>query len=104
MVTKVKGSVFDEPTIPVPPAFISGSGASAGGTLASGETTTRTLTVIGAALGDFVAASLSVNPTALTITAGVIAVDTVTVVITNQTTAPIVLAVGDVYVSIQKRV
>lgn len=103
MVTKVRGSVFDEPTIPDPPTFLSGSGASSGATLAAGSTTTRTITVTGAILGDFALASFSVDVGALSVSANVTAANTVTVVIANNTSGGITFSVGTVYASVQQR-
>jgi hypothetical protein len=103
MVTKVKGSVFDEPTIPTPPDFLSGSGASSGATLAAGSTTTRTITVTGAVLGDYATASFSVDMGALSISANITAANTATVVIANNTSGGITFSAGTVYVSAQQR-
>lgn len=103
MVTKVRGSVIDMPTVPDVPTFLSGSGASAGATLASGSTTTRTITVTGALLGDFVQASFSVDMGAISIDAKVTAADTVTVVLANNTAGGITFSSGTVYASVQQR-
>ena len=103
MVTKVKGSVFDEPTIPTPPDFLAGSGASSGATLGAGVTTTRTITVTGAVLGDYAIASFSVDMGALSISANITAANTATVVIANNTSGGITFSAGTVYVSAQQR-
>lgn len=104
MVTKVRGSVIDMPVVPTVPTFLSGSGASSGTTLGAGLTTTRTITVTGAALGDFATANASVDMGAISISANVTAANTVTVVLANNTAGGITFATGTMYVSVQKRV
>lgn len=97
MVTKVTGSVIDEPVIPSVPTFLAGSASSAGDTVAADSVIYRTVTVTGAVLGDFAVPSFSVTTAGLAISASVTAADTVTVSVVNNTAAGISLAPGTVY-------
>lgn len=70
--------------------------------VAAAGSTTTTVTVTGAALGDIAAASFSLSLGGLTVSAYVSAADTVTVVLANNTAAPIDLASGTLSARIQK--
>lgn len=72
--------------------YLTGSATYDAPSVAAGGTTTTTVTVTGAALGDFALASFSVTVAGLVVTAYVSATDTVTVVLYNPTGAPIDLA------------
>lgn len=94
MTQKVNGTTVDLPVVPTVPSFLYGSVASVGATIAAGSSTTRTVSVAGAVLGNYAVGSLTVNSGALTISASVTAADTVTVVLANNTASPITIAVG----------
>ena len=64
------------------------------GSIAAAGQTTTTITVTGAAMGDFALASFSNSLSGLTVTAYVSAADTVTVVLFNGTAGAIDLASG----------
>lgn len=64
------------------------------GSIAVGEKVSTTVTVSGAALGDFVLASFSLDLQELTLTAYISAANTVEVVIANLTSAAVDLASG----------
>ena len=64
------------------------------GEIASGATATTTVTVTGAALGDFAVASFSLDLSGLSVSAYVSATSTVTVVFANLTGSPVDLASG----------
>jgi len=72
--------------------------------IASGSSSTTTVTVVNAAFGDFVEASMSVSIAGLTMTAYVSAPDTVTVVAANNTGGAIDLASAVLRVRVQKSV
>jgi hypothetical protein len=84
-------------------SILNGSAASVGDTIAAGRSVTRTVTVTGAAVGDFAVASFSVATGGLAISASVTAANTVTVVIANVTAAGITIAVGTVHVRVFKK-
>lgn len=104
MVTKVTGSVIDEPTIPIVPTFLSGSASSAGDTVPTAGVVYRTVTVTGAVLGDFAVPSFSVTTGGLAISAAVTAADTATISLVNNTAAGIDLAPGTAYCKVIKRI
>ena len=64
------------------------------GSIADGDEEMEEITVTGAALGDFVMASFSLDVTDLDVGAAVTAADTVTVVVGNDTGGAIDLASG----------
>lgn len=68
-----------------------------------GDMEAKNVTVTGAALGDFVVASLGVDVVDLTVSATVTATDTATVVLANNTGASVDLASTTVYVRVIKR-
>jgi Right handed beta helix region len=70
--------------------------------IASGGTTTTTLTVTGAAVGDFVDASFSLDLSGLQLSAYVSAADTVTFVFQNPTGGAIDLASGTIRAKLRK--
>jgi len=71
--------------------------------IADGDTETTTVTVLGAALGDFViGTSFSLTLAGLTTDAYVSATDTVTVVFTNNTGSPVDLGSGTLRVLVEK--
>lgn len=70
--------------------------------IASGATTTTTLTVSGASLGDFTLASFSLSLAGLQLTSYVSAADTVTVVLSNLTGSAVDLASGTLAVLVLK--
>lgn len=72
------------------------------GSIASGAQITTTVTTTGAAMGDFVQASFSLDLAGLTLTAYVSAADTVTVVLVNHTVGAVDLASGTLRVRVQK--
>jgi hypothetical protein len=66
----------------------------------AGASTTTTVTVTGATLGDFVAVSFSLSLSGLVLTAYVSAVNTVTVVLSNPTGSPVDLSSGTLAVTV----
>jgi hypothetical protein len=70
--------------------------------LAAGEGVTTSLTVAGAALGDFARASFSHDLLGITLTAWVSAVDTVSVRFQNSTTGAVDLGSGTLRVRVEK--
>jgi hypothetical protein len=72
------------------------------GSLADGAGETTTVTVTGAALGNFAEASLSVDLQGMTLTAWVSATDTVSVRLQNETGAPIDLASATLRARVRK--
>jgi hypothetical protein len=80
--------------------FLIGSETKDFGSIADGNEETEEITVTGAALGDFVLASMSIDVTDLTITASVTAANTVTVVVGNFTGGAIDLGSGTLTVKV----
>ena len=72
--------------------------------LASGSSVSTTVTVSGAALGDFVLASFSLSLSGLTLSAYVSAANTVTVVIGNHTGTAVDIASGTLKVLVLKSI
>ena len=70
--------------------------------IADGDNATTTVTVQGAALGDFVLASFSLDLSGLALCAYVSAADTVTAVLLNNTGAPVDLGSGTLKVRVSK--
>jgi hypothetical protein len=70
--------------------------------LAAGEGVTTTVTVTGAALGDFSRASFGVDLQSVTLTAWVAAADTVSVRFQNSTTGSVDLGSGTLRVRVEK--
>lgn len=62
--------------------------------VSAGQSVTTTITVIGAAIGDYALASFSLSLSGLILSASVSAANTVTVVLSNPTTAAVDLASG----------
>lgn len=73
------------------------------GSIAGGAEEAATVTVTGAALGDYAVASFSLDVTDLVLDAQVTAADTVTCVLANNTGGAIDLASGTVYVRVFRR-
>lgn len=71
--------------------------------IADGDEEAKEVTVTGAALGDFVIASLSIDIADLQLSADVTAADTVTCVLSNSTGGAIDLASATVYVRVIKK-
>ena len=71
--------------------------------IADGDEEAKEITVTGAALGDFVLASFSVDVADLSLTADVTAADTVTAVLANNTGGAVDLASGTIYVRVIKK-
>lgn len=69
-----------------------------------GDMEAEVITVTGAALGDFVQATHSLDVTDLTVSATVTAANTVTVVVENNTGAGVDLAAGDITVKVDAQV
>jgi len=68
-----------------------------------GDMESKDITVTGAALGDFVLVSFSLDTADLTLTAQVTATNTVTATLANNTGASVNLASGTCYVRVLKR-
>ena len=73
------------------------------GSIADGNEEATTVTVTGAALGDFAIASFSLDVTDLVLDAEVTAANTVTCVLANNTGGAIDLGSGTLYVRVFKR-
>lgn len=73
------------------------------GSIADGDEEVKEVTVTGAALGDFVLVSSSVDVADLAITGAVTAADTVTVQLNNNTGGAIDLASATIYVRVLPR-
>jgi len=71
--------------------------------IADGDEEAKEITVTGAALGDFVLVSFSVDVADLSLTADVTAADTVTAVLANNTGGAVDLASGTIYVRVIKK-
>lgn len=82
---------------------IEGSATWDPGSIAVGGMEAKDVTATGAALGDFVLASFSLDVTDLTISATVTAANTVTVVLANNTAGAVDLGSGTVYVRVIAR-
>jgi hypothetical protein len=82
---------------------LSGSDTWDPASIADGDEEAKEVTVTGAALGDFVIASFSLDVTDLTLTANVTAASTVTCVLANNTGGAIDLASGTIYVRVIQR-
>jgi len=93
------GNILNDTPVPV---TLKGSATYDPPSLADGSTATTTVTVSGAALGDFARASFSLNPQGITITAAVTATNTVTVTLTNHTGGTIDLASGTLRAEVTK--
>lgn len=76
------------------PKVFNGSATYDPGSLADGAGVTTTVTVTGAALGDYAEASFSLDLQGITLTAWVSAADTVSVRFQNETTGTLDLASG----------
>jgi hypothetical protein len=73
------------------------------GNIADGDEEATTITVTGAALGDFVLVSFSLDIADLVLSGAVTAADTVTAVLANNTGAGVDLASGTVYARVLSR-
>lgn len=82
---------------------LNGSEVYDAGSIADGDEEVGEITVTGAALGDFVLASLSIDVADLAITAAVTAANTVTYQLLNNTGGAIDLASATVYVRVIPR-
>ena len=82
---------------------LSGSATWDAGSIADGDEEAKEVTVTGAALGDFVLVSASIDTTDLALTAQVTAADTVTCLLLNNTGGAINLGSMTVYVSVIPR-
>ena len=78
--------------------LLQGSVAWDAGNLADGAKEAKEVTCTGAALGDFVLVSLSIDVADLSLSAAVTAADTVTCVLSNNTGGAINLAAATAYV------
>ena len=83
--------------------YLSGSETWDAGSIADGDEEMEEITVTGAALGDFVDVSHSLDNADLTLTAGVSAANTVTVVVANNTGGAIDLASGTLTVLVRSK-
>jgi hypothetical protein len=72
------------------------------GSVSSGSSTTKTVTVSGAAVGDFAVATFSLSLSGLQLTAYVSAADTVTAVLSNLTGSAVDLSSGTLSVLVFK--
>jgi hypothetical protein len=81
-------------------AYMYGSETKDWGSISDGDEAAEEVTVTGAALGDFVVASMSIDVTDLSLTASVTAADTVTVVLGNWTGGAIDLGSGTLAVKV----
>lgn len=79
---------------------LSGSATWDAGSIADGDEEVKEVTVTGAALGDFVLASLSIDVADLALVAAVTATNTVTCQLLNNTGGAIDLASATVYVRV----
>lgn len=93
---KVGGSVLTGPPI-------QGSTTWDPGSLADGAKESKEVTATGAALGDFVLVSFSLDLVDVTLTAAVTAADTVTCLLNNESGGTVDLASGTVYVRVLPR-
>ena len=82
---------------------LQGSKAWNPGNIVDGDEEALEITVEGAALGDFVLASLSVDVADLALSGAVTAADTVTLVLSNNTGGPVNLATGIAYCLVLKK-
>lgn len=79
---------------------LSGSTTWDAGSIADGDEEAKDVTVTGAALGDFVLASLSIDVADLVLVANVTAANTVTAILANNTGAAVDLASGTLRVRV----
>jgi len=87
----------------VEPCELFGSATWDAGAIADGDEEAKEVTVTGAALGDFVQASLSIDVADLALVAAVTAANTVTALLLNNTGGAIDLASATIYVHVDKR-
>jgi hypothetical protein len=80
--------------------FYNGSVAWDAGSIADGNEEAKEITVTGAALGDYVLSSFSIDITDLVLTAAVTAANTVTCVLANNTGGAIDLAAATAFVQV----
>jgi len=83
--------------------FLDGSVTWDAGSIADGDEEVKEVTVTGAALGDFVLASLSIDVADLVLTGAVTAANTVTLSLANNTGGAIDLASCTAYARVMKR-
>ena len=83
--------------------MLDGSVAWDAGSIADGDEEAKEVTVTGAALGDFVLASLSIDVADLVLTGAVTAANTVTLSLANNTGGAIDLASCTAYARVMKR-
>ncbi len=82
---------------------LEGSKAWDAGSIADGDEEALEITVAGAALGDFVLASLSIDVADLALSGAVTAADTVTLVLSNNTGAGVNLGAATAYCLVLKK-
>ena len=83
--------------------MLTGSTTWNAGDIADGDEEAKDVTIVGAALGDYVLASLSIDVADLVLTAQVTAADTVTASLSNNTGGAINLASATLYVMVIKK-
>jgi hypothetical protein len=83
--------------------MLPGSATWDAGSIADGDEEAKDVTITGAALGDYVLASLSIDVADLVLTAQVTAADTVTASLANNTGGAIDLASATLYVMVIKK-
>lgn len=82
---------------------LSGSKAWDAGNIADGDEEALEITVVGAALGDFVLSSLSIDVADLALSGAVTAADTVTLVLSNNTGGAVNLGAATAYCMVVKK-
>lgn len=97
---KCRGGIWEQ--VAAAPAWLSGSATFNPASLADGAGTTTTVTVTGAALGDFAEASFSLDLQGITVTAWVSAANTVSVRFQNETGGTLDLASGTLRARVRK--
>lgn len=83
-------------------SYLVGSTAWDPGSIADGDEEAKEVTVTGAALGDFVLASFSLDVADLVLNAQVTSANVVTAILSNNTGIPIDLASGTLYIRVIK--
>ncbi len=83
--------------------YMNGSATLDLASMADGNAEDANIAVVGAALGDYVDASLAIDVTGLQVTAGVTAANVVTVTVTNNTGGTLDIASTTAYVRVTGR-